>query len=80
MMIIDRRWTILGSFNMDIRSFRLNFELNLLIYGKSFANEAIATFQEDLRNSKQVELETFQKRLFISRMIENAARILSPIL
>ena len=52
MLVIDKKWTILGSANMDIRSFRLNFELNLLVYGTSTAEQAARLFAEDLKQSK----------------------------
>ena len=52
MMIIDGKMTFLGSANMDIRSFRLNFELNLLIFGSDVAMQAKDFFMKDLSMSQ----------------------------
>ena len=76
MMIIDRRWTMLGSANMDIRSFRLNFELNLIIYGASMAEQASSLFQQDLLQSERVDVGTFSRRPIGQQMLENACRLL----
>jgi cardiolipin synthase len=80
MMLIDRKWTMIGSANMDIRSFRLNFELNLLIYGESVATQAAALFEADLAQSVQVDPIAFQSRPLSQQMLENACRLLSPVL
>jgi len=77
---IDDEWTIVGSANMDTRSFRLNFELNLLVYGKAAAEQARVLFEQDVAQSKRVDLDTFSKRPVLQRMAENACRLLSPLL
>jgi cardiolipin synthase len=79
-LVIDKKWTILGSANMDIRSFRLNFELNLLVYGPSVAEQATSLFETDLQHSRQVDLRRFLARPLGQQMIENACRLLSPVL
>ena len=38
-MIVDGHWVLLGSANWDVRSLRLNFELNVEAYGRHFAEE-----------------------------------------
>jgi len=80
LMQIDDRLTIVGSANMDTRSFRLNFELNLLVYGKTVADQAQALFEIDLSQSKRVDLEVFSQRPVHYRMLENACRLFSPLL
>ena len=80
LLTIDGDWTIVGSANMDTRSFRLNFELNLLIYGKTVASQAKGLLERDLQHCKRVNLEQFQNRPVIHRMVENACRLLSPLL
>jgi cardiolipin synthase A/B len=61
-MIIDEAFVTIGSSNLDERSFRLNDEANLNVYGTEFAAEQIALFEEDLANSRQVSLEEWQNR------------------
>lgn len=80
LLTIDNRWALLGSANMDIRSFRLNFELNLLIASPDLCPQTKAFFEGELKNSKQIELEQFQKRPLVQKLVENACRIFSPIL
>jgi len=80
LMVLDQKWTMLGSANMDIRSFRLNFELNLLIYGNSVASQATQLFQMDLAQSQAVDPEKFRRRPIGLQMLENACRLLSPVL
>ncbi|MBI4404364.1 MAG: cardiolipin synthase [Deltaproteobacteria bacterium] len=79
-LIIDKKWTIIGSANMDARSFRLNFEINLLIYGSSVTEQAENLFEADLQKSNRVELATYLARPMVRRLLENACRLFSPIL
>lgn len=80
LIVIDEKWTILGSANMDIRSFKLNFELNLLVYGLSLAKQAKNLFEKELKNSMRVSLESFIRRPLTQQLLENMCRLLSPIL
>ena len=79
MMIIDEKMTFLGSANMDIRSFRLNFELNLLIFGPEVAIQAKDFFTKDLSMSQRIDLDAHRARPLHTKLAENACRILSPI-
>ncbi len=79
-VVIDKKWTILGSANMDIRSFRLNFELNLLVYGAEVANQAVQQVETDLGDSLRVDLAQFVRRPLTQQVLENACRLMSPIL
>ena len=80
LLMIDHRWTILGSANMDIRSFRLNFELNLLVHGESVASQGLDMFRMDLSESQQVNSAQFSKRPLRQKVLENVLRLLSPII
>ncbi len=79
-LIIDDRWTVIGSANMDVRSFRLNFELNLMVYGEDLSQKAAEVFHADLAQSKKVVREEFLKRPLKQQILENACRLLSPML
>lgn len=80
LLTVDDRWTILGSGNMDMRSFKLNFELNLLLYGMKFAAEAEKQMRDDLKKSTEIRWETFKNRNTGEIMLENFFRLFSPIL
>jgi cardiolipin synthase len=51
LMIVDRAWTFLGSANLDPRSLRLNFELNLECYGLELAARLDRWFRDRLRDA-----------------------------
>ena len=80
LMVIDHRHTLVGSANMDIRSFQLNFEANTLIDDPEFNDTSAAMFQEMLQNSKEVKLDDFRHRPRRVRLKEGAARLFTPLL
>ncbi|MFM8312791.1 MAG: cardiolipin synthase, partial [Deltaproteobacteria bacterium] len=63
-MTVDDDFTLIGSGNMDIRSFRLNFEISLLIRDREVTCQAQTLFNNDLKNSQNISLENFSKRGF----------------
>ncbi|MCB9555625.1 MAG: cardiolipin synthase [Deltaproteobacteria bacterium] len=79
-MVVDDTWATVGSANMDIRSFRLNFEINAAIYGPAFANELGKVFLQDLKRSTEVTSAIYQTRRWPRRVAESFARMLSPLL
>ena len=79
-MVVDDRWATVGSANMDVRSFKLNFEVNAVIYGAVFATELARVFLHDLTLARQVTLEDLARKTLGSRMAEGFARVLSPVL
>jgi cardiolipin synthase A/B len=79
-MVVDDRWATVGSANMDVRSFQLNFEVNAAVLGREFAEELEAVFARDLTQARQVTLESIEKKTLGSRMVESLARVLSPVL
>ena len=79
--LVDEDWLMVGSANLDIRSMRLNFELNVLIRDPQSAGELEKALCKDFeRDSKEIQLERFQKRSFGERFIESALRPLAPLL
>jgi cardiolipin synthase len=71
---------MIGTANMDIRSFDLNFEVNAIVYDQEIANELYHIFMDDLKDSVKLDLITWSKRPFYKKLIENAARLVSPLL
>ncbi len=77
---VDSRLGIVGSSNVDLRSFQLNEEASLLLYD-SDAIGALERIQEAyLDGSDCVDLMTWRARPKVRRLIENIARIMSPLL
>lgn len=77
---IDNNFVSIGTANLDIRSFELNFEVNAFIYDKDVNNKVRKDFLEDLKVSNQILLEEYRKRPFIHKIAESMARVFSPIL
>ena len=79
-MVVDRRCGTIGSANMDIRSFHLNFELNAFVYSESFAASLEESFLQDILDAKEIDLISFVQRPWSQKFAEASARLLSPIL
>lgn len=80
MLIVDGWFTVIGSANVDVRSFSYNFEVNVQVYGASFARKAQEVFDLDLTNSTRLDPEVFRKRAAYVRFGENTCRLFSPVL
>ena len=76
LMVIDDRWTSIGSSNLDNRSFRLNAEANLNVLDIPFATEQASVFDADLRRAKQITLDEWNNRPLTERATERAAALL----
>ncbi len=79
-MVVDRAWSILGSANVDIRSFRLNFELGAMVSDPGFAEVLLARFEEDLAQSIEVSHEILTDWGLGRRVRDSTARLFSPLL
>ena len=72
---------MVGSANFDIRSMRLNFELNTLIRDPERAAELDAVLCQDFNHdSHRIVLEDFQRRPWSQRFKESLLRPLAPLL
>jgi cardiolipin synthase len=79
-MIIDSNLSIIGTANMDYRSFDYNFEVNAIIYDRDFNHKIKKQFLKDLEESEQLTLEEWENRPLRIRLKESIIRLLSPIL
>ena len=77
---IDDSIAFLGSSNFDVRSFSLNFEINLLLYGRQATRSLREHQMEYLHNSHAIEWVNWQKRGFIRHMSQDVAKLFSPLL
>lgn len=80
MMIVDDEWSIVGSANLDIRSFQLNFEANAVIKSKGIVRDIEELMRQCLEHSEAIHLESFQQRSTWEKLKESAARLFSPLL
>ena len=79
-MTIDGKICTLGTANMDIRSFELNYEINTVIYDKEITCKLDALFFEDLLKSRHFKIEEYEKSTKFDKFIEGFARIFSSLL
>ncbi len=77
-LLVDEETLILGSANFDNRSFRLNFELCILLEDSQLASALSKVLQDDMNKSKKVP--KLRVQAFSSRLFEAFARLLSPLL
>ena len=80
MLTVDSRVSTVGSANFDLRSFRLNFEVNAFIYDNEVAGHLEVIFTDDLRQSDELTLEQYRHRGRWQRVKEALARLLAPLL
>ncbi|GCD83750.1 cardiolipin synthase [Parageobacillus thermoglucosidasius] len=79
-MIVDGELASIGTANMDMRSFHLNFEVNAFLYHTDSTKKLVADFLEDLKYSSQINNEIFRRRPLSIRVMESVSRLLSPLL
>lgn len=78
--IMDDFVSSVGTANLDIRSFQLNFEVNAFIYDEAINLKLTERFISDLKDCKEITLENYEKRSNIVKVKESISRLLSPIL
>jgi cardiolipin synthase len=79
-MVVDSRVSLVGSANMDLRSFRLNFEIHALVHDPATAAKLRATFEADRDKCRRVDFVEWESRGWLLRVKEGAARLASPLL
>jgi len=78
-MLIDDALGIVGSANLDSRSFFDNFEINAVLFETSVIESLKRDFMRDLANSKETKAEDFLGRKFLQVARERIARLFSPL-
>jgi cardiolipin synthase len=77
-MVVDGTWSLIGSSNWDMRSFRLNFELCVEVYNTKFAGEVEALIAAN--KGRRLDLAEINARRFPIRIRDAAARLMLPYL
>ena len=79
-IVYDDSVASIGTANMDIRSFELNFEVNAFIYSEEKAREQRMIFERDIKNSREITKEIYESRSTYIKIKESISRLLSPVL
>ena len=80
MIVIDDEISTVGTANIDVRSFSLNFEVNAFIYDRDISHNLAEIFEKDILDCTELTIETYENRSLSVKFKESISRLLSPIL
>ncbi|MGN7477396.1 cardiolipin synthase [Solibacillus silvestris] len=80
MLVIDDEVATIGTANIDVRSFSLNFEINAIVYDEKIAVNCRKLFEVDEKDSFELTKELYEQRNTWTKIRESVSRLLSPIL
>jgi cardiolipin synthase len=76
MLIIDDLWSVIGTTNIDNRSFEHNDELSVVVRDEAVARRLMEDFERDRANSKELTLERWRRRPVWEKLLGTVAWIL----
>lgn len=79
-MVVDEWMGTVGSANMDVRSFQLNFELNAFVFDKRFCRELASQFLIDLSHAREHTSKDEERLKLGTRILQQSSRLFSPLL
>ncbi|MDD5678170.1 MAG: cardiolipin synthase [Kiritimatiellae bacterium] len=79
-LIVDDTVAMVGSANLDVRSLRLNYESNLIVYDPGYISSLKQIVLNDQAHSDELNLNAWQARPASHRLLENACYLLMPML
>ncbi|KAB7704787.1 cardiolipin synthase [Bacillus aerolatus] len=79
-IVVDKKLSSVGTANIDVRSFRLNFEVNAFIYHHRTSQKLAKIFERDMDLSFELTPDLYQNRKKLIKFKESISRLLSPIL
>ena len=79
-IVVDDSWALVGSANMDERSFSINFELTTILYGLELAQSLAHHFDTVRDRSRRIIRHDIQNRSYAESVLQGAARLASPLL
>jgi len=77
---VDDDLVFAGSHNLDVRSFKLNFELSLCFRSKETAREMDEVFGDLFASSDQIDAEAFANRPLFTKIKQGFVRLFGPVL
>ncbi|MGJ8659540.1 cardiolipin synthase [Cellulophaga fucicola] len=79
-IVTDKKIAIVGTANMDTRSYELNFEVNAIVYDEEIAKELSEVFYNDLKDAEKIDKQSWIDRPWYIKLIDKIAKLLSPML
>ncbi len=80
LFLVDGTWSLIGSANLDPRSLRLNFELDLEVYDRDFTQLMERDLAQTIARSREVTLTEMDSRPLTERVRDATAKLFSPYL
>lgn len=80
LMLVDDVWTLIGSANLDSRSLRLNFELNLSVIDTAFASRVRSHFERVINLARELSLQQLENRSLGVRLRDSFCHLFAPYL
>ena len=78
-VLVDDEASAIGTANFDNRSFRLNFEITMVIHDRDFAKQVEKMLTDDLSRSTQVSATEYTQANFLFRLAVNLSRLMAPV-
>ncbi|MFC1461134.1 cardiolipin synthase [Verrucomicrobiota bacterium] len=79
-LVIDDTLALVGSANLDVRSLRLNYETNLIVFDDTFVSSLKQIVLQDIADSNELNMAEWQRRPTSRQMLENFCNLLTPVL
>ena len=79
-MVCDQKVAIVGTANLDNRSFDLNFEINAIVFDEKIATELKEAFEKDLTSSTKVVSEEWINRPLYRKLLERVLHLFSSLM
>ena len=80
LLLIDDKYALIGSANLDPRSLRLNFEFNVEVFDTETVDELTRHFEQSREKAREISLEEMDKRSLPLRLRDSFCRLFSPYL
>lgn len=80
LIIVDHEVASIGTANMDMRSFHLNFEANAFLYQTRSVESLVSDYVYDMEHSTIIRDDVFKNRAFLQKVVESTSRLFSPLL
>ncbi len=79
-MVVDNKYTVVGTINFDFRSFYLHYECAVLMIGAPVIKEIEEDFNDTVLKSKQITVEEYKRFNPLTKLLGRGIRILAPII
>ena len=79
-LVVDKKLAVIGTANMDVRSFDLNFEVNAIVYDGELAASLANVFNADIKDAILLDKDAWSNRSISRKFLEKIARLVSPLL